>query len=91
MDRHGRPLNELPGSLRKRMFGPMRSQMNAVTEVTRAYAEGNAWPGRVGVVDGVRLANGGARGLSPVWPDAQPDGHGERQLRGHGAARSRWL
>ena len=52
----GRPLDELAGQLAQSgMFGPMRSQMIAVTEVTRAYAEGNrmAW-GASGVVDGVR-------------------------------------
>ena len=49
----GRPLDELAGELaRSGMFGPARSQMIAVTEVTRAYAEGNrlAWQAS-GVVD----------------------------------------
>jgi SPP1 gp7 family putative phage head morphogenesis protein len=52
----GRPLDELAGELaRGGMFGPARSQMIAVTEVTRAYAEGNrlAWQAS-GVVDRVR-------------------------------------
>jgi len=52
----GRPLDELAGELaRSGMFGPARSQMIAVTEVTRAYAEGNrlAWQAS-GVVDRVR-------------------------------------
>jgi len=50
----GAPLDDLETKLAP-MFGPVRAEMIAVTEVTRAFAQGNiaAWRAS-GVVDGIR-------------------------------------
>jgi len=52
--RSGQPLQALIDALSP-YYGPVRAEMVAVTEVTRAFAEGNilAWK-QSGVVDGVR-------------------------------------
>jgi len=52
--RSGQPLSELVDTL-KPYYGPVRAEMVAVTEVTRAFAEGNilSWK-QSGVVDGIR-------------------------------------
>jgi hypothetical protein len=55
----GEPLSALADTIdAASLFGPVRSEMIAVTEVTRAYAEGNkrAWRAS-GVVDGMRWNN----------------------------------
>lgn len=54
----GEPMSELIKTLTP-MFGPVRAEMIGVTEVTRAFAEGNmaAWK-ESGVVDGVRWMTG---------------------------------
>lgn len=50
----GAPLDELTGRLAP-LFGPVRAEMIAVTETTRAFAEGNVITWREsGVVDGLR-------------------------------------
>jgi SPP1 gp7 family putative phage head morphogenesis protein len=56
--RSGQPLQALIDTLSP-YYGPVRAEMVAVTEVTRAFAQGNilAWQAS-GVVDGVRWETG---------------------------------
>ncbi len=62
----GQPLKHLIASLTP-MFGPVRADMIAATETTRAYAEGNlaVWK-QSGVVDGVRWMTAEDERVCPV-------------------------
>lgn len=62
----GAPLDDLVSTLEP-MFGPVRAEMIAVTEVTRAFAEGNleVWK-ESGVVDGKRWMTGEDELVCPI-------------------------
>lgn len=67
--RTGQPLDVLKEQLRP-VFGPGRAERIAITEVTRAYAEGNLMTWRsTGVVDGKRWNTAVDEKVCPIcWP-----------------------
>lgn len=81
----GQPLDQLSATLTP-MFGPVRAEMIAATEVTRAFAQGNAEAWRQsGVVSGWRWQTAADEVVCPIcgprhgqvysWGDEQPPAH----------------
>ena len=80
----GKPLDELIRALDESgLWGPVRSEMIAVTEVTRSFAEGNLIGWREsGVVDGKRWATAADDKVCPICNGVTGFGGTEASLDG---------